>query len=102
MRRIVPVVIVLVLVAARPAHADLGSSLYDDVRDVVEELIQTEVTTSVVRTIEDRSPALAFYMRGTLERLGSPYWGSLGRALKDDLTVVVSDFVYWHLSTGGG
>jgi hypothetical protein len=41
-------------------------------------------------------------MHGTLERLGSPYWGSLSRVLKDDLTIVVSDFVYWHLSTGGG
>src|SRR5688572_18864342 len=87
---------------ARPARADLASSLYGDVRDVIEELIQTEVTTSVVRTIEERSPAFAFYMHGTLERLGSPYWVSLGRVLKDDLTVAVADFVYWHVSTGGG
>lgn len=87
---------------ARPARADLASSLYGDVRDVIEELIQTEVTGSVVRTIERRSPALAFYMHGTLERLASPYWGSLGRVLKDDLTVAVADFVYWHVSTGGG
>nr|MBA3500671.1 hypothetical protein [Deltaproteobacteria bacterium] len=56
----------------------------------------------VVRTIEHRSPALAFYMHGTLERMGSPYWGSLGRVLKDDLTVAIADFVYWHVSTGGG
>lgn len=87
---------------ARPARADLASSIYGDVRDVVEELIQSEVTTSVVRTVEARSPALAFYMHGTLERLASPYWGSLGRVLKDDLTVAVADFVYWHMSTGGG
>jgi hypothetical protein len=46
--------------------------------------------------------ALAFYMHGTLERLASPYWGSLGRVLKDDLTVAIADFVYWHVSTGGG
>jgi hypothetical protein len=94
--------LVIVCSVARPARADLASSLYGDVRDVIEELIQTEVTTSVVTAIETRSPALAFYMHGTLERLGSPYWGSLGRALKDDLTIAVSDFVYWHLSTGGG
>src|SRR5262249_523511 len=93
---------VAVLSVSTPARADLASSLYDDVRDVVEELIQTEVTTSVVTTIETRSPALAFYMHGTLERLGSPYWGSLSRVMKDDLTIVVSDFVYWHVSTGGG
>lgn len=98
-------VLALILVCSvfvRPARADLASSLYGDVRDVIEELIQTEVTTSVVRTIETRSPALAFYMHGTLERLASPYWGSLGRVLKDDLTVALSDFVYWHMSTGGG
>lgn len=89
-------------VPSRAAHADLASTFYDDVRDVVEELIKTEVTTSVVATIEARSPALAFYLHGTLERLASPYWGSLARVLKDDLTVVVADFVYWHLSTGGG
>ena len=93
---------VVVCSLARPAKADLASSLYGDVRDVIEELIQTEVTTSVVRTVGERSPALAFYMHGTLERLGSPYWGSLGRVLKDDLTIAVSDFVYWHISTGGG
>ena len=91
-----------ILCASATAHADLGSRVYGDVRDVVEELIQTEVTTSVVATIERRSPALAFYLHGTLERLGSPYWGSLGRALKDDLKVAVSGFVYWHLATGGG
>lgn len=100
MRWILP--FVLVCSFARPARADLASSLYGDVRDVIEELIQTEVTGSVVRTVGDKSPALAFYMHGTLERLSSPYWGSLGRVLKDDLTVVIADFVYWHVSTGGG
>lgn len=95
-------VLLVVCALVRPARADLAGAIYGDVRDVVEELIQTEVTASVVATVKQRSPALAFYMRGTLERLASPYWGSLGRVLKDDLTVVVSDFVYWHLSTGGG
>lgn len=84
------------------ARADLGSDLYGDIRDVVEDLIQSEVTTSVVATLKARSPALGFYMHGTLERLASPYWGSLGRTLKSDLTVLVSDFVYWHMSSGGG
>ena len=93
---------IAILCASTTARADLASSVYGDVRDVVEELIQTEVTHSVVTAIERRSPALAFYLHGTLERLGSPYWGSLGRALKDDLTLAVADFVYWHLSTGGG
>jgi len=87
---------------ARPARADLAGTLYGDVRDVIEDLIQTEVTQSVVNTIKDKNSILAFYMHGTLERLASPYWGSLHRVLKDDLTVVISDFVYWHLSTGGG
>ena len=96
------VTVVLVCSLSRPARADLASTLYGDVRDVIEDLIQTEVTTSVVATIERRSPALAFYMTGTLQRLASPYWGSLGRVLKDDLTVAVADFVYWHVSTGGG
>ncbi|HTL38508.1 MAG TPA: hypothetical protein VL326_35505 [Kofleriaceae bacterium] len=96
-------VVIAFLVAARgTAHADLSSQLYGDVRDVIEELIQTEVTTSVVTTVKVRSPALEFYMHGTLERLGSPYWGSLGRVLKDDITVATADFVYWHVSTGGG
>src|SRR5687768_8124228 len=96
------IALVVVCCLARPAQADLADSLYGDVRDVIEDLIQTEVTTSVVRTIGHGSPALACYMHGTLERLGSPYWGSLARVLKDDLTVTIADFVYWHLSTGGG
>jgi hypothetical protein len=100
--RHISIAVALVVATVRPAHADLAGSLYDDVRDVVEELIQTEVTTSVVTSIEQRSPALAFYMHGTLERLASPYWGSLSRVMKDDLTIVVADFVYWHVSTGGG
>jgi hypothetical protein len=94
--------LVLILALVRPAHADIAGEVYGDVRDVIEELIRSEVTTSVVTAIETRSPALAFYMHGTLERLGSPYWGSLGRVLKQDLTVTVADFVYWHLSSGGG
>ncbi len=98
MRRLL--IVLTLLLCTRPARADIASSVYGDVRDVIEELIQTEVTTSVVRTVKERSPALGFYMRGTLERLGSPYWGSLGRVLKEDITVVVADFVYWHVSTG--
>ena len=96
------VVIAFLVAAHGTARADLSSQLYGDVRDVIEELIQTEVTTSVVTTVKVRSPALEFYMHNTLERLGSPYWGSLGRVLKDDVTVVTADFVYWHVSTGGG
>jgi len=96
------VVIAFLVAAHGTARADLSSQLYGDVRDVIEELIQTEVTTSVVTTVKTKSPALEFYMHGTLERLGSPYWGSLGRVLKDDVTVVTADFVYWHVSTGGG
>ncbi|MBV8762474.1 MAG: hypothetical protein JO257_34640 [Deltaproteobacteria bacterium] len=97
--RLAVVIAIALAVSARPAHADLTSAVYDDVRDVVEDLIQSEVTTSVVVTIQTRSPGLAFYLRGTLERLGSPYWGSLGKALEHDLDVVVADFVYWHLSS---
>jgi hypothetical protein len=87
---------------APPARADLAGSIYGDVQNVIEELIQSEVTQSVTRTVGASSPALGFYMHGTLERLGSPYWGSLGRVLKDDLTVMIADFVYWHMVTGGG
>ena len=100
MRRLL--IVLTLLLCTRTVRADIASSVYGDVRDVIEELIQTEVTTSVVRTVKERSPALGFYMRGTLERLGSPYWGSLGRVLKEDITVVVADFVYWHVSVGGG
>ena len=67
MRRVLPVLVLLALaVPARPARADLASAFYDDVHDVVEELIQTEITTSVVTQIQTRSPALAFYLHGTL------------------------------------
>jgi hypothetical protein len=101
--RIAVFVIVLALaLIPRPAHADVAGDVYGDIRDVVEDLIQSEVTTSVVTTVKTRSPALAFYLHGTLERLGSPYWGSLGKSLESDLTVVVADFVYWHLSADGG
>lgn len=98
------VVLLCLVIGASTARAapDLAGAFYDDVRDVIEDLIQTEVTTSVVSIIEQKSPALGFYLHGTLERLGSPYWGSLSRVLRDDLTIAVSDFVYWHLSTGGG
>lgn len=94
--------LVVVCAVARPARADLAGTLYGDVRDVIEELIQTEVTTTVVNTIKDKNPEIGFYMHGTLERLASPYWGSLHRVLKDDLTVAIADFVYWHMSSGGG
>ncbi|MCX5742348.1 MAG: hypothetical protein NT062_07615 [Proteobacteria bacterium] len=102
MRRLAIITILLCLGITRPARADLASSLYGDIHDVVQELIETEVTTSVVAKLKARSPALGFYMHGTLERLASPYWGSLGRTLKADLTVMIADFVYWHMSVGGG
>ncbi len=83
---------------ARPARADLASSLYDDVRDVIEELIQAEIADGVVATIERDAPVVAFYFHDTLERLASPYWGSLPRVLKSDVNVAVADFVYFHLT----
>lgn len=84
-----------------PARADLGSSVYDDVRDVVEELIRSEISTSVVAGIRARSPAVAFYFSQTLDRLGSSYWGSLPRVFREDLTVAVGDVMYFHLTSGG-
>ena len=53
MRRVVLVVAVL-LALPRPARADLAGSVYGDVRDVIEELIRSEVTTSVVHAICSR------------------------------------------------
>jgi hypothetical protein len=102
--RRVAVVIVLfaaVLVARpRPARADLASAVYDDVRDVVQELIESEISTSVVATIETRAPVVAAYFHGTLDRLATASWGGLSTSLREDLTVTVADFVYWHLSQG--
>lgn len=97
------VVLVAALTTARPtpARADLGSSIYDDVRDVVEELIRSEIAGSVVATIRTRSPGVGFYFDDTLERLASPYWGSLPRVFRDDLTVAVADYTYFHLTSGG-
>lgn len=102
MRRSLVTFAVLALVSlARPApaRADLASTVYGDVRDVVEELIQSEVAVSVVATIRTRSPALGFYFDDTLERLASPYWGSLPRVFREDLTAAVADLVYFHLSS---
>lgn len=86
------------------ARADLASTVYGDVRDVVEELIQSEVAISVVAKVRARSPALGFYFADTLERLSSPYWGSLPRVFRGNLQVAVADLVYFHLSspTPGG
>jgi hypothetical protein len=84
----------------RDARADLAGSIYEDVQDVIEELIQAEIASSVVATIEARAPGVAAYFHGTLERLASPSWAGLSSSLRDDLTVVIADFVYWHLSTG--
>lgn len=102
MRRLAIVSVILCFGLARPARADLASSIYGDVQDIVQELIETEVTTNVVGRLKAKSPSLGFYMNGTLERLASPYWGSLGRTLKQDLTVMIADFVYWHMTVGGG
>jgi hypothetical protein len=103
MRRAVFVLITWMALAsaAQPARADLASSLYDDVRDVIEELIQAEIADGVVATMRRDAPVVAFYFDDTLERLSSPYWGSLPRVLKQDVDVVVADFVYFHLSAEG-
>jgi len=95
-------VVVAVAGVARPntARADLAGSLYEDVRDVVEELIESEITTSVKTTIEVRAPVVAAYFHGTLERLASPSWAGLATSMRQDLDTVVGDFVYWHLATG--
>src|SRR5215204_824735 len=103
LRRALIVLITWTAVAssAQPARADLASTLYDDVRDVIEELIQAEIADGVVATIERESPGVAFYFHDTLERLKSPYWGSLPKVLKQDVDVVVADFIYFHLSAEG-
>ncbi|HSD86816.1 MAG TPA: hypothetical protein VLB44_04850, partial [Kofleriaceae bacterium] len=102
MRRLAVVCILVMAGFTRTARADLASSIYGDVQDVVQELIETEVTTSVVAKLKDKSPALGFYMHGTLERMASPYWGSLGRTLKSEITVLIADFVYWHMTNTSG
>ncbi len=104
MRRSIAVVVALVVLVParpRPARADLGGAIYEDVRDVIEELIEAEVSKSVVASIEARSPVIAAYFHRTLERLASPYWGSLAAAMREDVNAVIGDFVYWMAATDG-
>lgn len=109
MKRAVRVgVLMAVMIAAmargpRQAHGQEGiaGALYSDLRDVIGELIRSEITTEVVRVVRERSPALGFYFRRTLERLESSYWGNLSGKLRADLVTMVSDYVYWSVRVSG-
>jgi hypothetical protein len=103
MRRAGTWILALVLAAApaRPARADAAGELYADLKDVIEELLRSEITTGVVAAVEKRSPALRFYFADSLSRLSSPYWGNLVVSLRRDLLRLIGDYVFWSTIASG-
>src|SRR5687767_13137172 len=104
-RRIAGVVlwVVVAVTAAAPervARADAATAVYGDVKDVIEELIRSEIAQNVVAAVRARSPGIAVYFDDTLDRLASPYWGNLVTALQKDLIELVGDFVYVSVLEG--
>lgn len=92
-------VVVVLMTRGRPSQAQSGAAggVYGEVKDVIEELIKSEITRNVVARVRERSPALGFYFHRTLDRLESSYWGNLSSKLEGDLIVLVGDYVYWSV-----
>lgn len=101
MRRVAPLVGAAVLAWSSPAAALDTDDLYAEIRDVVEDVIKAEVTGSIARAIEADHPSLCFYFHGALDRMQSSYWGGVPGQLREGVTVMLGDFLYWQLTRDG-
>lgn len=82
------------LTFARPARADLADKAYDDIKQLVEELITAEVAESVVPNVVCRAPALLDHYPRSLQRIFDRQFGSLRASLQDETAVLVAYYVF--------
>lgn len=90
------------LTAPRAAAAVESDDLYAEIRDVVEDVIRAEVTTKIVVELERRHPTFCHYFHGAFSRMQSSYWGGVPGQLREGVTAMVGDFLYWRLATPRG
>lgn len=82
---------------SEPARADTVEPLYSELRDLIEDVIRSEVIHTVASTISKEQPALCFYFRGAIGRLQSSYWGGVPAQLREGLALMTADFALWQL-----
>lgn len=88
---------------SRPCSAQISiDAAYDDVKDVIEDLIRGEVGKNVAATIRKERAIGTRYFKPTLARLESSYWGTLNSTLRSDLIEFAVDYVYWQFASNTG
>lgn len=80
------------------ARADTVDELFLEIRDLIEDVIRSEVAQDIVRNIRSAHPALCFHFRGALGRMLSSYWGGVPSQLREGIGILSADFAYWYIT----
>lgn len=94
--RALALIAVATLAAGAPTTSSAGvqEAIYDDVKDIITELMETEATRSVVPNAICRlDPAVHVYFRDTLQRVYDHQLGSLGPVVLDDARELLENIV---------
>ena len=79
---------------ASDSHADATSEAYDDVKEIITELITQDFADSTTAWLACNSGNLPNYYIRSLQRLRDRQWGALRATLHDDTVTLITDFVY--------
>jgi hypothetical protein len=83
--------------APAPARADVATDVYDDVKNVLVQLVQLHASESAADFVEHASAGLGFYLHDSLDDVRRGQWGGLQEALREDVADLGADYVLWEL-----
>lgn len=83
------------IVLPKDSRADAlrSSSIYDDLRGLLEDVIKADVSANLAKKIELEHPSLCFYFRGALTRMQTNDWGGVPGQLREGVFQATADYV---------
>src|SRR5262245_17347541 len=85
------------LALTKPSTADTVDAVYNDIRDVMSELIKQRASEDAAAFVRRSSSGLGFYLNRSLNNVQRGQWGALHDSLRDDFADLASDYVLWEL-----
>lgn len=89
----------ILIFGERTADAQVPSAVYDDVKTVIEDLIEKDVAQTVVPNISCQAPVTLRYFPNTLQRVYDRQFGQLQSAIQTDSAELAGSLVYYALTT---
>lgn len=86
------------------AQSEVAGKWYDEVRGIIEDLAKQKLAEGLSSYLAQKQHAACYYLRGSLGRMQSGYWGGVPASLREDGLELLGDWIYYvvtHADTAG-